>query len=77
MIFVPDNGLSFRAELDIHHDKHKGEACRKILCISQAVKDKELEDILVDLLQIGFGVHSDQISCSSYRDLTQAGAGIE
>lgn len=36
MIFVSDNGLSFRSELDIHHEKHEGDACRKNLFVSQA-----------------------------------------
>ncbi|RMP30654.1 toll/interleukin-1 receptor domain-containing protein [Pseudomonas coronafaciens] len=41
----------------------------KEIFISHAVKDKKLADALVDLLQTGFGVHSDQIFCSSLESL--------
>ena len=41
----------------------------KDIFISHAVKDKKLADALVDLLQTGFGVNSDQIFCSSLESL--------
>lgn len=41
----------------------------KEIFISHAVKDKELADTLVDLLQTGLGVSADQIFCSSLESL--------
>nr|WP_298139203.1 TIR domain-containing protein [uncultured Pseudomonas sp.] len=41
----------------------------KVLFISHAVKDKALADALVDLLQTGIGLNSDQIFCSSLESL--------